>query len=104
MKNSFQLCLALIFLFTSLFISACDKNERSWTKAEITGFDARLCMWPCCAGYWIDVDGETYMNHNYFELIGVNPGTATYPIVLEIEYEINNDHACPFLIILEIKN
>ena len=65
-----------------------------WFQANITGFNPTLCPTLCCGGYYIEIDGKTYTNYNYFELSGEDPATANFPIPIEFRYEYDIFFPC----------
>lgn len=42
-----------------LLIFSCEKDKFGST-GTISGFDSRLCYYPCCGGYLIQIDGNQY--------------------------------------------
>jgi hypothetical protein len=48
-----------VLLISVLLILSCEKDKYEST-GTITGFDSRLCYYPCCGGYLIQIEGKQY--------------------------------------------
>lgn len=80
--------LPFVFLFFfSLSIDSC-KDEVVWMdQGELLGYDFRLC--PCCGGYFIDINGETFRFYEFPESsdFEISPD-ATFPIPVNINWHV----------------
>ncbi|NVO19701.1 MAG: hypothetical protein HXX13_08375 [Bacteroidetes bacterium] len=83
------ICLILLMFL----LPNCNKDSSSTTvpdgysRGQITGMDARLCPSPCCGGWFIKINDNTY----YFGLLPSNSSldlsNPSYPVNVILKWE-----------------
>jgi len=87
-KISYLLVFPLAFML--LCFAACEEENPYESEGIITGFDMRLCPSPCCGGFFIEIEGTTYLAGAL--PTGNNLDITTLPLDVYLDWEIINDN------------
>lgn len=79
--------IALIILSMTI---GCGKDDPN-NYGQITGPDMSLC--PCCGGWFIEIEDETYRFFNLPENSGINLTNESWPIYVELEW-VKDGNGC----------
>ncbi len=78
--------LAITFLFCTLFVAGCEKNEKYDLSGTITAEDMALCA--CCDGYFIKINKELYRFEKTELPLGFTFSNEQLPINVELKWKL----------------
>ncbi len=84
--------LYLLSFFVLLCVAACEEDDNPYeSEGIITGLDMRLCPSPCCGGFFIEIEGVTYLASELPQ-DNLDITNITYPLPVYLDWEIINDN------------
>jgi len=82
-----------LFSFLALLcIAACEDDTNPYeSEGIITGFDPRLCPSPCCGGFFIEIEGTSYLAGE-LPSDNLDITSETLPLPVYLDWEIIEDN------------
>jgi len=84
-----------VLVFFALLCTACKENEQPYrymSEGIITGPDTRRCVFPCCGGYFIEIEGATYRITSGVSLNDLDLANVNFPLPVYLDWGIANDN------------
>jgi len=84
--------LYLLSFVLLICVAACEDDTNPYeSEGIIMGIDWRLCPAPCCGGYFIEIEGTTYLSNGIPNNdLDITPETLPIPVYLD--WEIIDDN------------
>ncbi|MCB0711451.1 MAG: hypothetical protein KDD67_03885 [Ignavibacteriae bacterium] len=86
-------------LLSSVLLATCSgiTGENTISNGTITGPDYRRCVSPCCGGWFIEIEGETWRFLELPEGSGINLNVENLPMEVTLNWRVSDlqkEHAC----------